>query len=80
MRKLRPAEEKYIGAFSDGFKSGSLEIPGVIHDCSDWPKGVNVKTVENLYKMGLIEHSFISFYSCPMRLTEKGKEIKRKLK
>jgi len=75
MRKLSPTEERYINAFPDDLKHKSIEIPGTMQ-CDSWPKRVSISTVRNMYKMGLIEHSSINFYCCPMKLTEKGKALK----
>lgn len=66
MRKLRPAEIRFLKFLADGFK-------GYQHPYF-YPKGTNYKTVQNLYMIDLIKHAFIDFYQCPMMITEAGKK------
>ena len=78
--KPRQAEIKFLDAFPEDYKCGETHIKGTLYGCRDWPKNTNRATVKNLFEMGLIEHSYIEFYSCPMRLTEKGKLLLSKSK
>jgi hypothetical protein len=76
MRKLRPAEKKVLLAFPNdvALDSEMRVVRGTIHS-GRYPIGTNIATIQNLWDMGYIEHSYINFYSCPMRLTEKGKQV-----
>lgn len=79
MRKLRPAELRILKAIpKDLFNGEELVFPGQIHPCNielGKKHQLNIQTLTNLYKMGLIKHGMISIYTCPIKLTTKGKEI-----
>jgi len=74
MRKLRKAEQRVLEAFPPDVETYSGHVfKGTLRGCRDWPKHASIATIRNLFDLGLIEHASIDFYSCPIRLTEKGK-------
>ena len=74
MKKLSNAEIRCLQAFPPDTEYDGKVIRGTLCN-SGYPKNTSVATVNNLYNRGLIEHSYISFYLCPMRLSEKGKKF-----
>ena len=82
MRKLKPAEIKFLAAFPADYAlgDGKPTLPGTLRGCTDWPKHTNCGTVRNLLSLGLIRHSpHIAVYSCPLSLTAEGKKLVRDL-
>ena len=81
MRKLRPAEERLLKAIPEDLYLEDKTKPVIrghirpISIKSTKKQQVNIATIRNLYKMGLIEHAGINLYSCPIRLTHKGRDL-----
>ena len=71
MRKLTDAELKFLRAFPDDFIWEDIRLPGNIYPWTQ-PKGTNCKTIQNLYKLGLIKIYSAPVTHYPLCLTEKG--------
>lgn len=76
MRTLTQAERRLLAAFPapirdrDGRLFGGWVLPG------NFPAGTNVRTIRNLYKLGLVRVSastLIEYY--PLELTSRGNQL-----
>ena len=84
MKRLTEAQERLLLAVpknetitdSDGKERTLL---GTLRP-RNWPKGARVDTMTKLWELGLVKHSYINFYACPVTLTEKGEKLVEKLK
>ena len=72
MRKLRPAERRFLEAIPKDLHTDQLHIEGVLLPY-EFPKGVSYKTVFNLKKMGMIRVGKAWINNYPLTLTDKGK-------
>ena len=76
MRKLRKAEMAYLGKFpTDPYYLEGDDIRRRIGDKLEWPKGVHGATIDNMFKMGLVEAYPLPPRCWPMRLTDKGRAV-----
>ena len=77
-KKLSSAEQRVLEAIPEDRTFGKFTFKGQIRPYEiPLKKGEkhNIQTIKNLYRKGLITHGYISFYNCPIILTEKGKKL-----
>jgi hypothetical protein len=84
MKKLTEAQERLLLAVPTNVtitdpNGKERTLLGTLH-ANHWPKGARVDTMTKLWELGLVKHSYLNFYACPVTLTEKGEKLVEKLK
>lgn len=83
MRKLRPAEEKYLENFPKDLTEkddpNKVWLEGIVYPYRH-PKGTNIRTIENLVDLKILKIANTTIAHYPITITNKGRYLRKKLK